>query len=144
MIEELDLNESKMESLIPWFRLLIASIVFLGMLAAGISGSGHWVDRSGKVMVAASLLLTFLQFRYEAQFTARPEMVTVRVRKLVQEKGILGEEAECLVGRKVAELRVRFEGVRRQVFLHALATAGIGELIAAFGDIAFLGVQRFL
>ena len=144
MSEDREFAEHDVERFIPWFRVLIGVIVSLGLLAAVLTGSGHWVDRSGKVMVAASFLLTFLQFHYENQFAARFASKQRLAEKLVGDKGIPEEEAERIVARSVAELRARFEGVRRRVLLQSLATAGIGEIIAAFGDIAFTAMRQLL
>ncbi len=142
MNQEPEFDERRVKRLILWFRVLIAAILLLGLLAATVTDSGKWVDRSGKVMVAASLLLTFLQFRYENQFATRFGSMPHLAEKLGNKKGIPKDEAARVVGGAIAELRVRFEDVRRRVLLHALATAGIGELIAAFGDVAFSAVQQ--
>lgn len=137
MSEEFGLDVNNVEVLIRWFYLLIAIIVLGGILVASITGSGHWVDRSGKVMVAASLFLTFLQFHYEKRFPVRSECALGKIEKLVGSKGCSDEEVARVVARATSELQVRFDGVRQRVFLHALASAGVGELLAAFGDIAF-------
>lgn len=144
MSADREFNEHNIERLIPWFRGLIAMIASLGLLAAGTLGSGHWIERSGKVMVAASLLFTFMQFRYESSFAARSVSMRQLAEKIVNEKGIPDADGELVVDRAVAEAQVRFETMRRRVFLHALATAGIGELMAAFGDIAFSAVRDLL
>lgn len=142
MNSEHRLVEHNILRLLPWFQALVLTILFLGILKAIVSCDGHWIDRSGKVVVAASLLLTFLQFHYENQFAATSTSLSRTVETLVNNKGMSSLEAKGVVLDAIEDSRIRFESVRRQVFLYALASAGIGELVAAFGEIVFASIRQ--
>jgi hypothetical protein len=141
MREKQEFDEFKVERLIVLFKVLIAVILIIGVFVAIETTSGRWIDRSGKVMVAVSFLVTFWQFRYENQVAARSKSILLMPEKLIEAKGVPQEEAIRVASQIVTDLQTRIEKVRLRLLLHALVVAGIGELIAAFGEDIFLSVQ---
>ncbi len=140
------LDEAKIERYIPLFWILIAIIALSGIVTAYITHDGHWIDKSGKVIVAASLLLTYLQFHYEGKIDERFNETSKVIEKILNDKGVSPDERLRVVSESTSAMKFRFEETRRKVLLRALATAGVGELVAAFGGTLFenIGVRSLL
>ena len=136
-------DEPKVQALIRISRVVVLTIVSLGIAAAIATDSGKWIDRSGKLVVAVSLFLIFIQFRYE-EFFAKSGKSESSIVDEIEEKGAPKQEASRIAGQKVEETKDRFEIINRRVTLHSLFTAGVGEVIAAFGDVGYsLGKSWF-
>ena len=130
------LSQQRVLSAMRWLCIAGAAIVVCGFLLAGATGVHYWIDRSGKVLVVVSLGLTYLQFRLEYRHPDRLAKRVVKARRRAEDKGYL-TDAGAFAGSAAEKQTEAFERMRRRVFMRALLLAGAGELIAAFGSVAF-------
>ena len=133
----LNFDEHRVERLILGFRFSALAILLVGIGVACVTGVERWIERSGHLLVAGSLFLTYLQFRYESHFSNRYRTAALRAEQLAAEKYIPVEEARRVIDEAARNLNARFEAVRHTVLVNAVISAAAGELIAAFGDLAF-------
>lgn len=136
MIRDSEYDERKVKNLIWFFWVIVSAIVVGGLVVAILTGTGKWVDRSGKLVVAASLILIFVQFRYEGYFFNSIKPNTL-IDDEMQDKGVPQQESLAIAEQKVERSKEDFENMRRRLLLLSLGTAGTGEIIAAFGEVAY-------
>lgn len=118
--------------------LLVSVLLGAGIASAVYSHDGHWVDKSGKLIVASSFLLSYVQFRFEATHSTD---VNISSRAL-EARGAVGSEAREIAERAKTRRRSFIEDSRATLLKHTLLAATAGELVSAFGaDIFHLVVE---
>lgn len=134
-------SHTRVERLLKWFRAGAVFIILAGVLAALLTGTPYWIDRSGKVLVATSILATYLQFRYESAMQEQSNRAMHYASHVVARKGMTLAEGEREAYKAVEAFRNHVEHVRRKVLLHALIAAFAGELVSAFGGVLFAAAK---
>ena len=124
------------------FWLAVASVLAGGVLSALLSGSAECIPRSGKIVVTISLLATYAQFRFEGWFHVRESKLREYVERVVRERGLTTSDAARMRRDAAAAASQAFETARRDLLIAALLAAGLVELVAAFGDLAFEAVRH--
>jgi hypothetical protein len=129
------LTAQGLRPLVNQFRLMCFAVLFLGVWISLKTHDPHWVERSGKLIVACSLILTFVQFRYELSH-ASAENVAGRVAAAVaEERGVAGTARDALPLRSREEARYRVDEARAYLLQNALVSAALGEMVSAFGGL---------
>jgi hypothetical protein len=92
------------------FRVFVALAILGGLLGAWLTATPYWVDRSGKVVVALSLFLTYVQFKYEAGLEAEAAETARRAQILAESRALPSSE----VARVVHEVREKFRSMTEE------------------------------
>lgn len=133
-------GSSTPHSLVPILRLVACAVVAAGALVAYQTGDGHWVEKSGKLVVALSFLLTYAQFRFEVRHEEDP--VAIKVDEFAA-RGVGPDEQERIGERARVTRRSRYDGTRSYILKNALVVAAVGELLSAFGgDLFYLAMPH--
>jgi hypothetical protein len=121
---------------IVWIFRGMCFLVIVGGIAIGMrTHEVEWVNRSGDVLVAMSLILTFAQFVYERQQAPLIAAAVQRAGELMKKRELIpGEYAETLLKVRL-EATERYETMRFYILLNTLIVAAAGELISAFGGV---------
>jgi hypothetical protein len=118
------------------FRIVCAIVLAAGATVTLKTHNEHWVERSGKVLVALALILTYGQFRYEVEHQNVEHTAHETAARLLKRKVFVGPERQIDVLNRVQNAaRTRLDAERSFMLLNALATAAIGELVSAFGGL---------
>jgi hypothetical protein len=118
------------------FRIACAIVLATGATATLRTHEEHWVERSGKVLVALALILTYAQFRYEVEHQNVEQTARDTAAHLLKRKVFVGPERQGDVLNRVKNAaRTRLDAERLFILLNALAVAAIGELVSAFGGL---------
>jgi hypothetical protein len=123
------------------FRAVCVATLLAGVIATAKTGDDRWVERSGGMLVAMSLILSYVQFRYEIAHRAAEHAVLERASRLVKQKMFVGQGDQDAVLKNVGTtVRQALEAERAYILVNALLTAALGEVVSAFGGLA---VQLF-
>lgn len=125
---------------VPLFRLTALTFLAAGCMAAYLTQDGHWVDRSGKLIVALSLGLTYAQFRFELTYDADATNVAASVGT----RSPTDWEQQVLSTRVRHERRSFSERTRHYLLTNALVGAAAGEIVSACGGVVFEMVHSWL
>ena len=117
------------------FRIVCVIVLALGVAGTVSTHNEHWVERSGKVIVALALMLTYLQFRYEVRHAADEKMAHERAEQLLQGRQLVSPGQKVAILDEIeTTIRTRYDADRSYILLNALAAAAVGELVSAFGS----------
>jgi hypothetical protein len=120
--------------MVSLLRVVAVLVVTGGILCAYRTMDGHWVEKSGKLVVALSFLLTYVQFTFELRHDAdRPAVSADELEK----RGVAPFEQHEIAARVRDARRVQFDGTRSYILKNALVVAAAGEFLSAFGGDLF-------
>jgi len=125
-----------------FFRAVCVGAVGMCVFIAVYTGDGHWVERSGKVIIALSLLLTYAQFRFEVSYESFPHAAAEKARALLEGRGLSEAERVNITTRTLEQARTGIDSTRRRLLLNALVAVAVGELVSAFGEVVFRLVEH--
>jgi hypothetical protein len=126
------------------FWIIVAVLILLGCLASAAFSDGHWIERTGKLVVAASLGMTYLQFQFESERHRHVDSRIADTESSLTTSGVPRQHREELLEATASDVAESYERSRRQILLNAIAAAALGECLAALGSPAFALVSRAL
>jgi hypothetical protein len=135
-------DEAVVVRLLPWFWVAVALAIVVGCAISIATSDSHWIERFGKLVVAISLVLTLVQFKFEAKIEQLINAAESQAKASARDKGYSLSESKNLAERHAVSVKARLHQVRIRVFIQAIASGIIGELIAGFGGVLFSGLAR--
>ncbi len=119
------------------FYFVIVAWVVLGLKLAQTQEDAEWIVRSGHLVVASSLILTWLQFVYESEHSRDGAVAAAATRAVMESREEDDLTADATARLVETEIKRRFELTRRRFLLTGLGSAAFGELLTAFGPLLF-------
>lgn len=110
-------------------------ILAFAALAMSSGRDQHWLNRFGGTVVTLSCVVSFLQFSIERYMENR--LALQPDPEPWMRLGLSKTEAEEQTKRFALAQRERLERIRRLIFINALASAALGEMLHVFGDVVW-------
>ena len=127
----------RLRPLVNQFRLVCLLVLGLGVMMAIRTHDAHWVERGGKLIVACSLILTFVQFRYEVMHASTESDAARLAAAVADERSVPRSARDTLPSQSRDEARHRIDEARAYLLQNTLVAAAMGEVVSAFGGLLF-------